>query len=198
MNSSICDLPAETSVERLESFQASDLYDLCDAADAAIVEGGGFGWVKPPVREVMERYWQGILMVPERELIVARLDGVIAGSVQLLKPAPNNESGALCGTLTTFFVAPWARGHGLGLRLVKEVEKVAYERGLEVVNLDVRESQHSAIRMYDRIGYQRWGINPHYVNVKGKWMAGFYYSKRLLGDETQQDRRDVVAQGVEA
>ena len=154
MNSSICDLPAETSVERLESFQASDLYDLCDAADAAIVEGGGFGWVKPPVREVMERYWQGILMVPERELIVARLDGVIAGSVQLLKPAPNNESGALCGTLTTFFVAPWARGHGLGLRLVKEVEKVAYERGLEVVNLDVRESQHSAIRMYDRIGYQ--------------------------------------------
>ncbi|MGO1119564.1 N-acetyltransferase family protein [Rhodovibrionaceae bacterium A322] len=180
MTNHLRDLPVETSVECLESFQGSDLYDLCDAADAAIVEGGGFGWVKPPVREIMERYWQGILMVPERELVVARLDGVIAGSAQLLKPAPNNEAGGLCGTLTTFFMAPWARGHGLGQRIVEEIEKIAFERGLEVLNLDVRESQHSAIRMYDRIGYKRWGTNPHYANINGKWMAGFFYAKSLV------------------
>lgn len=190
MNNSFRNIPVETSIERLSGFQGSDLYDLCDAADAAIVEGGGFGWVKPPVRETMERYWHGILMVPERALVVARLDGVIAGSAQLLKPAPNNESGALCGTLTTFFMAPWARGHGLGLQLVTEVENIAHEQGLEVLNLDVRETQYSAIRMYDRIGYQRWGTNPHYVNVQGKWVAGFYYSKNLLVDARQASAQE--------
>src|SRR3546814_1897933 len=103
--------PAATiSMERLTGFYGPDLHDLCDAAEAAIVQGGGFGWLTPPQRQTMEAYWQGVLLVPERELFVGRLDGTIAGSAQLMRPPRTNEAQHLTGQPTTFFVAPWARG----------------------------------------------------------------------------------------
>lgn len=54
-------LKAVTEVEEIDRFRASDLEDLCDATDAAIKDGGGFGWVDPPDRAAMERYWKGVL-----------------------------------------------------------------------------------------------------------------------------------------
>lgn len=169
-----------TVVERLETLAGPDLHDLCDAADAAIVDGGGFGWLKPPPREIMETYWKGVLLIPERELFAARLDNVIAGSAQLLRPGRNNEAGAHMGTLTTFFLAPWARGYGLARRLVEAVEARARELGFEVMNLDVRESQERAIQVYEQLGYVRWGSHPHYARVDGKWVTGHYYYKDLV------------------
>ncbi|MDH3596140.1 MAG: GNAT family N-acetyltransferase, partial [Rhodospirillales bacterium] len=68
------DFEPQTAVEQLTEFSAGDLHDLCDAAEAAILDGGGFGWLKPPPRHVMETYWKGVLLVPERELHVARVD----------------------------------------------------------------------------------------------------------------------------
>ena len=77
---------ADTKVEIVTKLTRGDLSDLCQAAEDAIVAGGGFGWVKPPRRNIMETYWNGVLMVPERTLIVGRLDGVIVGSAQLRAP----------------------------------------------------------------------------------------------------------------
>jgi len=75
-------------VERASELDEEDLAALCEAADAAIIDGGGFGWVNPPGRSALERYFQGLLLVPERELYIARLDGVVVGSVQLVRPPP--------------------------------------------------------------------------------------------------------------
>lgn len=169
-----------TAVERLTSLAGADLHDLCDAAEAGIADGGGFGWLKVPPREAMESYWRGVLLVPERELFVARLDGTIGGSAQLLKPSRNNEAGALVGQLTTFFLAPWARGHGLAPKLVQAIEERAREVGLKVMTLDVRETQARAIEVYGQLGYTHWGTNPRYAYVNGRWMAGHYYGKDLL------------------
>ena len=169
----------EVAVERLTEFSGPDLHDLSDAADAAIEDGGGFGWLSPPQRQVMETYWRGVLLVPERELFVARLDGVIAGSAQLARPPANNEAGRHTGTLSTFFLAPWARGRGLAAMLVQEVERAARDAGLEILNLDVRESQKRAMEVYEELGFQRWGSHPRYVFVDGAWMTGHFYFKDL-------------------
>ena len=166
-------------VERLTEFQGTDLHDLCDAAEAAIVDGGGFGWLAPPPRQMMESYWKGILLVPERDLFVARLDGTICGSAQLVRPTRNNEAGAAVGTLSTFFLAPWSRGYGLAVQLVERVSKGAREAGLEVLQLDVRETQKRAIHVYEQLGFQRWGRNPRYAWVDGGWVSGFYYYRDL-------------------
>jgi ribosomal protein S18 acetylase RimI-like enzyme len=168
-----------TEVKQITRFNGSDLHDLCDAAEAAIRAGGGFGWIDPPERHVMETYWKGVLLVPERDLYVARLDGVIGGSAQLHRSPRNNEAQAPIGQLSTFFMAPWARGHGLARMLTLEVERAAVGRGLKVLNLDVRETQSAAIQLYERLGYRRWGTHPHYAMINETWVRGFFYTKDL-------------------
>ena len=82
----------ELLVERATELADDDLHALCEAADAAILEGGGFGWVKSPGRLALQSYFRGVLLVPERELFIGRLDGVIVGSAQLVRPPRNNEA----------------------------------------------------------------------------------------------------------
>jgi ribosomal protein S18 acetylase RimI-like enzyme len=164
-------------VETVTALKGADRHDLCDAAEAAILDGGGFGWLRPPPRQVLEAYWQGVLLVPERRLFVARLDGVIGGSAQLVRPTRNNEAQAHAATMTTSFVAPWARGHGLARGLVTTVEAAAREEGFAIVNLDVRETQEAAIVLYETLGYRRWGTHPYYARVDGRWIAGHFYTK---------------------
>jgi len=176
-------LAPDTRVEPLEDVSAGDLSDLYDATVAAIESGGGFGWLRPPDYETMKAYWKGVLLVPERSVLVARLDGVIAGSAQLQRAQRNNEAQAAVGTLTTFFVAPWARGHGLAPRLVRAVEDRARAEGLKVLTLDVRATQTRAIEIYERSGYIHWGTNPRYALIDGQWVAGYYYSKDLEAPE---------------
>ena len=43
-------------VERVSDLPDDDMQSLCEAADAAIIDGGGFGWVNPPGRRALERY----------------------------------------------------------------------------------------------------------------------------------------------
>ena len=175
----------EAAVGRLTALEGNDLHDLCDAAEAAILDGGGFGWLTPPPRHVMESYWRGVLLVPERELFVARLDGTIGGSAQLVRAQKNNEAQAQSGQLTTFFIAPWARGYGLARKLVELVTDAARDAGLVALNLDVRETQARAIQVYEQLGFQRWGTHPHYAWVKGDWVTGHYYSKLLTEPDPQ-------------
>jgi ribosomal protein S18 acetylase RimI-like enzyme len=165
------------AVERLTQFSGTDLDDLCEATESAIVEGGGFGWLKPPPRQVLENYWKGVLLVPERRLVIGRLDGIIAGSAQLSRAPRNNEAQAFAGQLTSAFVAPWARGRGLGHGIVREVERLARELGLMVLNLDLRDTQSAAISLYESMNYRRWGTHPAYARVDGRIVPGHYYYK---------------------
>ena len=169
----------KVTVERLTQYSGTDLDDLCEATESAIIEGGGFGWLKVPARQVLENYWKGMLLVPERRLVVGRLDGVIAGSVQLSRAPRNNEAQAVAGTVSAAFVAPWARGRGIGHGILREIEVLARELGLVVLNLDLRDTQRAAISLYESLGYRRWGTHPAYAQVDGGIVPGHYYYKRL-------------------
>jgi ribosomal protein S18 acetylase RimI-like enzyme len=170
---------ADIVVETVTEIAGHDIHDLCDSAEAAIEEGGGFGWLSPPSREVLENFWRGVMLVPERMLFAGRLDGVIVGSAQLVRPTRNNEAQAHSATLTTAFVATWARGHGLARALTVRVEEAAREQGYAVLNLDVRETQEAAIALYESLGFVHWGIHPHYARTEDGWVAGYFYSKDL-------------------
>jgi ribosomal protein S18 acetylase RimI-like enzyme len=171
--------PDERLVERAENFTEEELNALCEAAHSAIIEGGGFGWINPPGRLALESYFRGVLLVPERELFVARLNGTIVGSAQLVRPPRNNEAQAFAAHLMHSFIAPYARGHGLARLLTQRVEEGARALGYQVLNLDVRETQEAAIRLYDSLGYTRWGTHPHYARVGGETIRGYHYYKLL-------------------
>ena len=60
----------KVKVDKVEQLEDADLADLCDAAEIAILDGGGFGWLMPPRRDVMERrsipYWPASRMALTR------------------------------------------------------------------------------------------------------------------------------------
>ena len=53
-----------------------------------------------------------------------------------------------------------------------EIEALARELGLVVLNLDLRDTQRAAIRLYESLGYRRWGTHPCYAQVEGRDRAG--------------------------
>lgn len=167
------------SIEIADTLSPADLNDLCDATDAAIEAGGGFGWISPPQREVLERYWRGVLVVPERHLLLARMDGIVCGAAQLVEPSRHNEAQAFSASIVGAFIAPWARSRGAGRRLTETAEKLAQEMGYKVLQLDVRENLTAAIRLYESMGYKKWGTNPAYGLVNGRMIAGSFYSKDI-------------------
>ncbi|WPZ35510.1 N-acetyltransferase [Thalassobaculum sp. OXR-137] len=176
-----------TLVEHVTELSAGDLNDLCDAAEAAIIDGGGFGWLTPPPRETLEAYWRGTLLIPDRDLFVGRLDGVIAGSSQLHRPPRNNEAQSFACNFTTSFVAPWARGHGLARDLTQIAENHARKLAFEVMNLDVRETQRAAIRLYEALGFQKFGEHPYYARTRDGFVRGLYYFKNLTATAPEGD-----------
>jgi ribosomal protein S18 acetylase RimI-like enzyme len=161
-------LPPQCLVERVTEITDDDLHLLCEATSAAIIDGGGFGWVNPPGMLALETYFRGVLLVPERELFLARLDGLVVGSAHLVRPPRNNEAQGHAAQLMHAYIAPYARGHGLARMLTIDVEDRARELGYHVLNLDVRETQEAAIRLYESLGFERWGVHPDYAFVRGQ------------------------------
>ena len=166
-------MAVQTRIEWLKKFSGTDLEDLCAATEGAIVDGNGFGWLRPPPRDLLEAFWRGV---------VARFDGTIVGSGQLVQPASNNEAQSFSATLTTFFVAPFARGHGLARGLLSAIEGRAAKLGFEVIELNVRDSQQAAIALYESCGYRRWATKEKYAKVNDLFVAGHYYAKEVASD----------------
>ena len=74
------------TVEMATELSANDISEICDATEEAIEAGGGFGWLAPPPRAVLEDYWRGVLLVPDYNVFLGKLDHVIAGSCQIARP----------------------------------------------------------------------------------------------------------------
>nr|WP_230975518.1 GNAT family N-acetyltransferase [Acetobacter garciniae] len=175
-------------VQRILSLDEDDLQALCEAVDAAILDDGGFGWLQPQGRQVLERYFRGLLLVPERMLFAVRLDGVIVGGAQLVRTPRNNELQAMCVTLAHLFVAPYARHKGLGAFLLQEVESAARNMGFRVLNVDVPETRVDIAALFERAGFIQWGCHPFYARVGEETLRGLFYTKLL--DSTPPFRID--------
>lgn len=168
-----------TRVERLTEFRHADLTELVQATEDAVRDGIGFNWMIPPGKDILETYWKGVLVVPERVLFVGRLDGTIAGSIQLLKPGISKETSSFCVSVEAHFVTPWARGHGLAKMLLEAAEREARAQGFSVLRLSVRATQERAIHVYEEGGYTLWGTLPTYEYVNAEMIAGKFYYKNL-------------------
>jgi ribosomal protein S18 acetylase RimI-like enzyme len=170
---------ASISVEHITAFSAADLDDICRATQDAIADGIGFNWVSAPSRDVLESYWKGALLVPQRMVFGCRLDGSLAGSIQLIRPGKHKETSAFACKVESHFVAPWARGHGLAKKLLEAAERQAAKEGFTVMRLSVRASQERARQIYQEAGYIEWGVLPLYEYVNASMVAGHHFYKQL-------------------
>ena len=167
------------SVENLKLLNDVDLADLCNITEQAISAGGGFGWLRVPRREILDNYWKQIIGEKLNNLIVGRLNGVIAGTLQLSFEAPNIESRKNIAQIKRHFVAPWARGYGLAKSMIDFSEQIAKEENIKSIQLSVRETQEAAVQLFTNKNYLRWGENPYYAFINGSFVKGIYFYKNL-------------------
>ena len=106
------------AVDNLAKISNTDEADLCSITEQAIRAGGGFGWLTIPPIETLKNYWNGIVLIKTNILIVGRLNGTIAGALQISFNPPNNEAQKNIAKIQSQFVAPWARGYGLAKSMI--------------------------------------------------------------------------------
>jgi ribosomal protein S18 acetylase RimI-like enzyme len=177
-------LHPKISIEKINILKGTDLTDLCDATESTLSDDSlsfniGLSRIDSHVRDRLESYWKGTLLVPQRALIIGRLDGVIAASIQLIKPDSHHQSVNFAGSVDNHFVAPWARGYGLAKELLKFIEMEAVNSGLSVLKLSVRANLKTAINLYESSGYKRWGTLEKYEKIDSKYLAGHFYCKDI-------------------
>lgn len=163
------------------SITGDDLQNLVEATIAAILDGGAFGWLNLPDRRVLERYFEGLLLVPGRELFIARQeDGVICGAGLLAHSAMQSELHSPKACIGGLFIAPYARKKGLGRALTTAMIRRAERRGAKVVDCDLRETQRAASALLRSLGFVHWGTHPWYARIHGENVRGLFFSKNLL------------------
>ena len=70
------------------------------------------------------------------------------------------------GDLFGMYVAPEARGQGIGRALVREIlARAATLHGLEQIHLDVVTTNTAARSLYRSCGFQSYGIEPHSLKL---------------------------------
>ncbi|MFD1661557.1 GNAT family N-acetyltransferase [Streptomyces caeni] len=107
---------------------------------------------------------------------IAELDGRLVGHVSLSRSREGDLAAQLwserhgvrrelAAVVSRLFVAPQARGHGIGALLMSRAMEEAQRRGLHPV-LDVVTADTAAVALYERLGWelmatveQRW--SPH-------------------------------------
>jgi ribosomal protein S18 acetylase RimI-like enzyme len=89
----------------------------------------------------------------------AQLEKAIAEDVVLLADdiglAVASKTGARLGFLDILYIAPEARGSGVAAELVREAASALRDRGAEVLELEVLQSNERA-----RAVYEHWGFSP--------------------------------------
>ena len=161
-------------VETVDQLTERDINELSDTAEAAIYRV--VVWmVVAATKSVMEDYWRGVQMIPDRHLIIARLDKVIA-QLPDYTPPKNNEAQKFSCQLTTFLLA-WPREWQAQM-IVAESEALAKSEGFLMINLDVRATQDRAIQSFEARGFKRYATN-NYAKVSDDYVPGFYYHKEL-------------------
>lgn len=71
------------------------------------------------------------------------------------------------------------RGIGVGVNLMRKVEKHAIHMRLKSVKLEVFENNEPAIALYEKMGYKVTGRVPGAVLYKGKYIDSIIMTKKL-------------------
>lgn len=141
----------------------ADLDALADTLMQSVALGASIGFVLPFGFVQAQAFWQKLLPafeLGERRLLVARLDGIIVGTVQLVVDQPAN--GAHRGDIVKLMVHPDGRRRGIARQLMAWAEALARVEGKTLLVLDTVTGS-PAQTLYEDLGFVLSGTIPHYA-----------------------------------
>jgi ribosomal-protein-alanine acetyltransferase len=104
--------------------------------------------------------------------LVAKANNDIAGFIiTQIEVEENTEF----GHIITINVTPKCRHQKIATKLLKEIEVLLKQKGIAECRLEVREDNHPAIKLYQKLGYQTMGKLENYYGKK----HGIYLKKNL-------------------
>ena len=122
-------------------------------------------WSMPPYNRERIEWWTSNL---ENRIVLIAHDGErIAGHLQIsIGTSPRFRE---MGELFTYLHQDY-QNVGLGAALLREGIRIARERHLHRVELTVIADNHRAIRLYEKIGFQREGLKrENYLGEDGRY-----------------------------
>ncbi|HJP89135.1 MAG TPA: GNAT family N-acetyltransferase [Candidatus Limnocylindrales bacterium] len=120
-------------------------------------------WQAPPLDEIVihRRHWSNARPRDEGLVAVAE-DGAIVGMTELWlrRPSPVPGSAMIQHVSVNLGIAvdPAWRGRGVGTALLRAAEAWARERGATRMTLGLDAFNTGALRLYERMGYEVWGL----------------------------------------
>lgn len=110
-----------------------------------------------PTDRISRRSFRQLIERETAETLVAEIDGEIAGYCMVLF-----RTGSGVARLYSIAVATESGGSGVGRLLLDAAEKIAYDHDRLILRLEVRDDNARAIRIYEKAGYRRIGMEPDY------------------------------------
>lgn len=159
----------------------SAIPELAAMLHASVSQGASIGFVMPFSLEQAQAFWQRLLPAIEREerlLLVARDDGRVVGTVQLLLDMPDN--GRHRAEVVKLMVHPQARRRGIARSLMLQVQQLAVEHQRHLLVLDTLTGD-TAEGLYRLLGFQLAGSIPQYARASnGGALDATSYMYKLL------------------
>ena len=115
---------------------------------------------------------------PPREYLVAELGGQLAGYVRVRPVTAVPENAHVLGIMG-LAVAPSLRRRGVASALLAAAEEHARARGARKLSLRVLSTNATALRLYERVGFQREGTLRDEFCIGGRFVDDVLMAKQL-------------------
>ncbi|AZN39187.1 GNAT family N-acetyltransferase [Paenibacillus albus] len=162
--------------QQLHAINDFDLQELSELLIKVVEDGASIGFLPPLSEQDAAQYWTTVL-ARDVILFVARMNGRIAGTVQLhLCMKPNGTHRAEIAKLMTH---PDCRRNGIGRQLMLAAEERAKREARSLLVLDTREGDPSNL-LYTSLGYIQAGRIPGFAqSANGELDATILYYKKI-------------------
>jgi GNAT superfamily N-acetyltransferase/predicted enzyme related to lactoylglutathione lyase len=179
-------------IRRADELTDADVDGLARLLVESVEHGASVGFMHPLDPDEAHAFWRRVadgVAAGERAFLLAEDDVGIVGTVHLVLAQPPNQPHR--ADVTKLLVHPRARRRGLGAALMEELERLARDRGKNVLVLDTVTAS-PADRLYTRLGWRRAGEIPDFALLAhgGLGPTTVFY-KRLDVDEPQSPVREL-------
>lgn len=153
---------------------------LADVLIDCVEGGASVGFMMPLSRAAAKSFFAKVIegvQQGERILLAAWIDSQLVGTVQIVTVTPPNQPHR--ADIAKLLVLRSARGQGVAVRLMEQVEEAGRQAGKTLLVLDT-VTGGTAEKLYLRLGWSRAGVIPRYALFPdGTWCDTTIFWKQL-------------------